>query len=322
MRSYGFALALALLASSPGPTGAWAQQFDTQIWPVPTVSLTEQQFLAGSRDGTPAVIAGQLRVPRGGNRRPAVVLVHGSNGIRANVLRWADELSAIGLATFVLDSFTGRQITETATAQELLSTVAMTVDAYRALDVIGRHPRIDRRRVAIMGFSKGGSVALSASLRRFQALHGSPALEFAAHVALYPGCQRRFIDDENVVERPIRIYHGEADDWVPIAPCRAYIDRLRKAGKDAELTSYPDAHHAFDSHLAPRSVRLPNVQTGPTCAIEERPGGVMVSMPSGKPWSFDDPCVERGATIGYHPGAHAKVLTDVKAFLSHALRGD
>jgi dienelactone hydrolase len=251
-----------------------------------------------------------------------VILVHGSNGIRTNVLRWADALSAMGLATFVLDSFTGRQITETATAQDRLSTVAMTVDAYRALDVVGRHPRIDPRRIAIMGFSKGGSVALAAALRRFYALHGSPGLDFAAYIALYPGCQRRFIDEENVVDRPIRIYHGEADDWVPIAPCRAYVDRLRKAGRDAELTGYPDAHHGFDLHLASPSIRIPNVQTGPTCVVEERSGGLMVSMPSGQPWSLNDPCVTRGATLGYHPDAHAKTLGAVTALLKRVLIGE
>jgi hypothetical protein len=35
----------------------------------------------------------------------------------------------------------------------------------------------------------------------------------------------------------MRIFHGAADDSAPIAECRAYVDRLRKAGKDLSLTA-------------------------------------------------------------------------------------
>ncbi|MEK7713923.1 MAG: dienelactone hydrolase family protein [candidate division NC10 bacterium] len=102
-----------------------------------------------------------------------------------------------------------------------------------------------------MGFSKGGFAALYSSLRRFARMHGPAGLTFAAHVAFYPICQRRFIDEEDVTDRPIRVFHGEADDWTPIEFCRKYVERLRRAGKDATLVAYPGAHHGFDSHLAP-----------------------------------------------------------------------
>jgi dienelactone hydrolase len=196
----------------------------------------------------------------------------------------------------------------------------MTVDAYRALAVLGRHPRIDTDRIAVMGFSKGGFVALYSSLRRFQRMHAPAGLTFAAHVAFYPICQRRFIDEEDVSDRPIRVFHGEADDWTPIEACRKYVERLRRAGKDAALVAYPGAHHGFDSHLAPPSLRLPNVQRGPNCEIEERPGGEMVEVRTGQPFTLSHPCVERGATIGYHPDAHRQAQDDVKNFLRSALR--
>ena len=247
-------------------------------------------------------------------------MIHGSSGIRANAFRWADELLGLGVAVFIVDSFGGRGITETAADQSQLNTVAMTVDAYRALAVLGRHPGIDAERIAVMGFSKGGFVALYSSLRRFQRFHGPPGRVFAAHIALYPPCQRRFIDGEDVSGRPIRVFHGEEDDWVPIGPCREYVERLRRAGKDATLVAYPGVHHGFDSHLAPPSLWLPTVQRGPTCDLEERPGGVMVLARTGEPFSLSHPCVVRGATIGYHPDAHRQALVDIKSFLRSALR--
>jgi len=55
------------------------------------------------------------------------------------------------------------------------------------------------------------------------------------HIAFYPGCQRRLLGEEDVSDRPIRIFNGEADDWTPIRPCREYVERLRRSGKDAAL---------------------------------------------------------------------------------------
>ena len=309
------AVALVAVASARGqvPTR-------TEILPIDSVTLSEAEFLGGVTNGSAARIAGELRAPRTNVRAPAVILMHGSSGIRASTFRWADELLGLGVAVFMVDSFGGRGITDTGTDQSQLNTTAMTVDAYRALAVLGRHPRIDTERIAVMGFSKGGSVALYSSLRRFQRLHGPGPLLFAAHLAFYPACQRRFIDGEDVSDRPIRIFHGEADDWLPIAPCRGYVERLQRAGKDALLVAYPGAHHGFDSHLAPSSLWLPNVQRGPTCDLEERPGGIMVLARTGEPFSLSHPCIVRGATIGYHPEAHRQALADVKAFLRSTFR--
>jgi len=170
-----------------------------------------------------------------------------------------------------------------------------------------------------MGFSKGGSVALYSALRRFQRLHAPAALGFAAHIAFYPGCQRHLLGEEDVSDRPIRIFNGEADDWTPAGPCRDYVERLRRAGKDASLITYPEAHHGFDSHLASRSLWLPNVQRW-DCDVEERPGGTMVVARTGEPFTWTHSCVKRGATIGYHPDAHRQAIADVKAFLRSALR--
>src|SRR6267142_7129900 len=76
---------------------------------------------------------------------------------------------------------------------------------------------------------------------------------------------------------PIRLYHGIADDWVPIGPCRDYVARLKKAGANADLVEYPGAYHAFDNQTIPGTLQLPQAQTWRKCRLEEKPQGVIVN---------------------------------------------
>ena len=162
--------ALCLLALPMVPPAA-AQTAKIEIHSIQAVTLTDQQFLTGDKSGAPVTIAGELRLPRARGPVPAVILVHGSGGIGTNVDRWADEFNGIGVAAFILDTFTGRGIAETITDQERVGHLAMIADSYRALALLSKHPGIDPSRIALMGFSKGGAVALAASLKRFQRMH-------------------------------------------------------------------------------------------------------------------------------------------------------
>jgi len=297
-------------AQAPGPP------VRLELHPLPSRTLSEEDFLTGARAGAPAMIAAELRLPRPAGRLPVVVLLHGSSGVRANVDRWAREINDLGVAAMVVDSFTGRGITGTAADQAQLDSVVMVVDAYRALERLARHPRIDPARIALMGFSKGGFATLYASVRRFQRMHGPSGAEFAAYFTFYGTCQKRFIGDEDVADRPIRLFHGAADDWLPVEPCRRYVARLQKAGKDVTLTEYPGALHAFDAHYLPPRLSVPAVQRGPSCEVEERSPGQLVNVRTGQPFSLDDPCIERGATVGYDPDAHQKALKAVKEALT------
>ena len=115
--------------------------------------------------------------------------------------RWSRELNDLGIATFTLDGFTPRGIIDTAADQSQLGNLTMINDAYRGLELLAKHPRIDGQRIGILGGSRGGRVALYASLRRFQRAY-APGSEFAIYLAFYTPCYARYIDDENVSDRP------------------------------------------------------------------------------------------------------------------------
>jgi dienelactone hydrolase len=311
------AIALALLL----PSLAAAQAMRIEIHQISSLTPSDRQFLMGEKDAPSVVIGAELRIPGtpGDSRLPAVILVHGSGGIGANLDSWARELNGMGIATLILDSFTSRNIRNTLNDQSQLGRLAMLVDSYRALDLLSHDPRIDPTRIAIMGFSRGAAPALYTSLRRFQRLWGPPGVSFAAHLAFYAPCYATYIDDTNVGDQPVRLFHGTADDYVPIGPCRSYVARLKAAGKDVQLLEYPDAGHTFDS---PRkaALTLPEAQTARNCLVEEKPLGQVVNSKTKRPWDWKDPCVEHGPTVAYQEKAHQQSIKDVKEFLTAALK--
>jgi dienelactone hydrolase len=226
----------------------------------------------------------------------------------------------MGIATFVMDSFTGRGIVETSTDQARLGRLAMIVDAYRALDLLARHPRVDPQRIALIGFSRGGQSVLYAGVRRFQRMHGPAGLEYAAYIRFYAACNTTFREDGDVTARPIRIHHGLADDYVPVTPCRPYVARLRAANKDIVLTEYPNAHHAFDNPANPQPIKAARSQSTRNCVMHEDPSGRVINDATGQAFTYKDACVELGPTLGYNAEAHAASVKAVKAFLASTFR--
>ena len=297
-------------------TTARAQTARIELHIFDSVTLTDQQFLAGTKDGNAVQVAGELRLAPGTERAPAVVLIHQCSGIGANVERWAEVLNGIGVGVFLVDSFTSRGIVETCTDQTRLGNLGMIIDAYRALDLLAKHPRVDASRIAIMGFSKGAFAALYSSLKRFQRMYGTDGIEFAAYLPFYGRCETRYIDDEKVAAKPIRLFHGEDDDYIPIAPCRAYVERLRKKGVDILLTAYPNARHSFDNPLYPALRTLPDAEVSTRCRREERQNGVIFNLDTNRPYSQKDACVTRGASIGFNAEAQSAAVMAVTAFLT------
>ena len=101
------------------PSSAGAQIAKLELHSFQSQSPTDQEFLTGKKDAKPVALIGELRIPRPGtDRLPAVVLLHGSGGVTDREDIWARELNALGVATFIVDSFTGRGIGTTIADQD------------------------------------------------------------------------------------------------------------------------------------------------------------------------------------------------------------
>lgn len=312
---------MAGLATLLHATAAHAQVARLELHTFASTTLTDEEFLGGKKDGTPVTISGELRIPTPGtDRLPAVVLVHGSGGVGGYVDDWARKFNAMGVATFVLDSYTPRGLTSVTNDHSQLESLAMTVDAYRALAAVARHPRVDPDRIAVMGFSFGGHAALAAAIKRFSRMHGPAGLSFRLYIAFYPVCMTRYLQDEDVADRPIRIFHGAADDLAPVAACRTYVELLKKAGKDANLTEYPGAYHVFDWAALKTATKLPQAQNMADCRIDELSEGHLIDRETKRPFTYNDRCVKRGATIGYNAAAHAEAVKAVTDLVNTVLK--
>lgn len=316
----GWALAAPAMGETPdpGPAGYAAR---VELHPFETLTLTEEQFLKGSADvGQPVTVAGSLRIPRGGSDRlPVVILMHGSGGIANYVEFWQRELNAMGVSTFAIDGFTGRGLTNVNANQGLLARTNFIVDIYRALGVLAKHPRVDPQRVAIMGFSRGGQAALYASVKRFDHLWNKSGIVPALYLPFYPDCAITFKADTDVADKPIRIFGGSSDDYNPPAPCAAYVERLKAAGKDVEIAVYPNAQHVFDIPFGPETpITVEGGQTVRNCKISEDANGRLVNTTTGAAFTYADPCVERGPHFGPNAMARTSALQTVRETLTRA----
>jgi dienelactone hydrolase len=288
-----------------------------EIYTIPSLTISDQQFLTGDTNGKPVTVAGELRIAQGTGRLPVVVMMHGSSGVGANTEPWMHHFNAMGISTFVIDGFTGRGLTVVGPNQALLGRLNLIVDIYRSLDILAHHPRVDPERIVLMGFSRGGQAALYASLDRFNKLWNKSGVQFAGYIPFYPDCSTRYNTDTEVAARPIRIFHGTPDDYNPVASCKAYVALLQDAKRDVVLTEYPDSAHGFDAGLLGVStvVVSANAQTARHCHIREGEGGVLMNADTQAPFGYKDTCIELNPHVGGNPATAEAAQKAVSEFL-------
>lgn len=187
---------------------------------------------------------------------PAIVALHGCGGLlrgngelSARELDWAARWSADGYAVLFPDSFNSRgyrEICRLIAAQRPIRPKHRADDAAAALTWLARQAFVDPARIALVGWSHGGSSALwTVDKGRAPA-----AADFKMAIAFYPGCRPLLGQADYGLRMPLTILIGSADDWTPPGPCRDLASR-----HGARLIEYPNAVHGFDAPNSPRRTR-------------------------------------------------------------------
>lgn len=224
-------------------------------------------------------ITGVLELPPGAQRVPVVMVLHGSGGLfrpdgdvedfdpalgeyERQFREWAGLLAVEGYAAFFPASFYSRgsfdwnerRIPGVDNEERLRLRV---YDAVAGMDYLCRHPRIDCGKVAVVGFSNGGSTVLLslyaglAGHPDFPDVHVPPAERLPRiGVAYYPGCGLNgFIglgDGDYRPSVPVLMFHGSDDDL--IEHCETRIEQSDAYDGQLEHVVFPGVGHSFDGY--------------------------------------------------------------------------
>src|SRR3989440_12833537 len=182
----------------------------------------------------PGTITGDLTLPAGRDRVPAVIVLHSCTGVTPNLAEWARELNRMGYAALVLDSFTGRGVKEICTGHASVNPGSRLADLFRAQELLATHPRVDPQRIGVLAFSHGGWVALWASQAWYQRrfMRGTLAAP-VAFAAFYPvGCNVRLVDEADGSGGAGGGFHGPPGALGASDPLRGGGGGRRAAGQN------------------------------------------------------------------------------------------
>ncbi|WP_067934746.1 alpha/beta hydrolase family protein [Alicyclobacillus kakegawensis] len=225
-----------------------------------------------------ATLRGMEHIPdQAAEKYPAVLLFHGFTGNRLEphrmFLKISRMLEDIGYASFRFD-FMGSGESDGNFEDMTLSTEV--ADAHRMVDWVKQHPKVDAKRVVLLGLSMGGLVASLVAGDRpddvwrlilmapagnmpgiVRSIESSQAVQPDAEVFDHAGnlVGRAFADDLRGLDvfpraaryrGPVLLIHGEKDETVPYQVSEQYRDLAY--GDCASIHIVPDANHTFDGH--------------------------------------------------------------------------
>ncbi|WP_375142251.1 dienelactone hydrolase family protein [Bradyrhizobium sp. CCGB12] len=196
--------------------------------------------VGGPRSARP----GELFLPAGRGPFPAMIVLHGCDGVGPHYRTWARRLQAWGYAALMVDSFGPRGIREVCGEGRRVDPSARAADAFRAAAWLRTRSDIAADEIGVIGFSHGGWSVLKAVLADAVSASGGPA--FAAAVAYYPGCEAPGAP----LATDTLILIGDADDWTPPGRCQRWVDRVDSNGRSLALHVFPGALHGFDTTVA------------------------------------------------------------------------
>lgn len=237
-------------------------------------------------------------------KRGTVVALHGCGGLyatggvhkgqlNARHQAMADLLVAQGYNVVFPDSLTPRHETSLC-AKPIggrdINQRERRADALGTLAWVAQQPWADSGRVAVLGWSHGGSAVLAATDGSNKIVKNQPFF-FKTAIAFYPGCAESRKNDYRP-NTPLTLFLGADDDWTPPIPCTELAQQLQADKLLVEVNVYEGAVHDFDN---------------PTGGVVERKN-IPSRLHAG-----------RGVMVGANPAMREKAYRRLKEILKEAL---
>jgi dienelactone hydrolase len=213
----------------------------------PVLAQEPLRFTSADVGGVKTIAPISLRLPMGSGRAPLVLLLHGCDGGSSALRSWADRIVRLGYAVALVDSFRPRGVKDVCGQPNEVPSRLRSHDVAAAVSALDGHPRVDTSRIAIIGFSHGGSTAIWAA--RADGAGDALAERLEAIIAFYPLCPTVPV----ALCAPVPVLIGDGDTWSPVRACTEMERRFRSAGVDVRVIVYPFATHAFDTNQPERN---------------------------------------------------------------------
>jgi len=225
--------AMASCSSVPPTSGPHVEEFSVRI---------------PSADKHAGKINATLYRPGGGSGPfPAVIVMHPGGGIRGWLTDFGSTIASWGYVSLVIDTYGSRYIRGTTEIGYKKGSFHQIADVYGGYRFLSKLKFVDAKRMAVLGFSRGGHTALNAigdqqSLPDYLKKGLAKSGDFAAAVAIYPHC----VDQENIVHKaPVLILIGDRDRKPNLDCSAAVVKRSKASGLQSVLHIYPGVTHSY-----------------------------------------------------------------------------
>lgn len=174
--------------------------------------------------------------------KPAVLVIHDWSGQNSFFRQKADVFAELGYVGFAVDMYgLGQTATSAQDKQTLVNPLIhdrllLRTRIQAAYDTVAAMPEVDKKNIAVVGFSFGGLCALDlarsgAALKGAISVHG--LLDKPTNLACQP------------IQSKILALHGAEDPLVPTSTVEAFCQEMNAGQVDWQLHVFGQTKHAF-----------------------------------------------------------------------------
>jgi len=261
---------------------------------------------------SPVVVDALISYPKKGEAPfPLVVFSHASGGPNLFISKgfafdkqMAKQLLKKGIAVMFLDNYSGRGVKDTHKDQSQVSVYSGYINASMALEYLSKNSKVNIKKVGITGWSRGGMNSTIISEKRIRDILINKDLYYAAALPMAVDCAGGgfFKNPQVIKETKTWMVNGEIDDVTLAAPCIPYAKKLKAGGADIKVTTKKGWGHGFTGNFPAEFEPQAQVFTDcPDWYIQDNG----TSIPESN-YSWDDPCIGKGNTIGGNKGSVLK----------------